>query len=32
MIKYIAGFLGLLLIMSVGVAVMTLVIKTVWNW
>ena len=32
MIKYIVGFLGLLLIMSVVVAVMTLVIKTVWNW
>ena len=32
MIKYIVGFLGLLLTMSVVVAVMTLVIKTVWNW
>ena len=32
MIKYIACFLGLLLIMSMIVAVMTLVIKTVWNW
>ena len=32
MIKYIAGFLGLLLIMSMVIAVMTLVIKTVWNW
>jgi len=32
MIKYIAGFLGLLLIMSVVIGTMTLVIKTVWNW
>ena len=32
MIKYIACFLGLLLIMSMVIAVMTLVIKTVWNW